>query len=487
MKHLSVRSLIVAAIGSFLVSMSSIYVALRMGALPWPTVFAAIFSMFILRFFKADIHEINVAHTGISAGGLVAGGLAFTVPAAWVVGLSPKLVFILGAASVGAVFGVGMTLSTRKKYVEEQKLPFPMGIAAAETLKAGDEGGKKAKTLFTWMGISAVFTYLRDGLGWIPVVFHGFGMFPMAIGIGFIIGSLYTMSWLAGGVTSIVLAHFGITATNFGLGMIVGGGLGMMLSGLFKSGKFLEITKIDIIVMLVVFVLSLIFHVGIVASLFLMILGFLMVHMAGAVDGTSGIDPMEVFAIITLMLTRAVVDISPQAAVFIAATIAVATGIAGDSLQDMKTGYILKTNPKAQLVSEAVGAAVGVLVSTFVLYAIYSKFGPEAFGPSKTFPIPQAMAVSNFVKTSSVNPQFIWGIVVALVLQLLKLPALTFGIGLYLPLSITLPVAVGGVIRLILDLTRKDKIDTGMIISSGLLGGEGITGILIGLFLPGSF
>ena len=68
------------------------------------------------------------------------------------------------------------------------------------------------------------------------------------------------------------------------------------------------------------------------------------------------------------------------------------------------------------------------------------------------------MAVSKFVKTSSVNPQFIWGIVVALVLQLLKLPALAFGIGLYLPLSITLPVAVGGGVRLILDLTRKDKI-----------------------------
>ena len=312
-------------------------------------------------------------------------------------------------------------------------------------------------------------------------------MFPMAIGIGFIIGSLYTLSWLAGGVTSFVLSHFGITATNFGLGMIVGGGLGMMLMGLFRSKKFLEISKIDILVMLIAFVLSLVFHIGIVSSLLLMLLGFLMVHMAGAVDGTSGIDPMEVFSIITLMITRALVEISPTTAVFIAATIAVATGIAGDSLQDMKTGYILKTNPKAQLVSEAVGAAVGVFVSTFILYAIYSKFGPEAFGPSKTFPIPQAMAVSNFVKAGSVNPQFTWGIIIALILQLLRLPALTFGIGLYLPLFITLPVAVGGGIRLLIDLTKKEKIETGVIISSGLLGGEGITGVLIGLFLPGSF
>ncbi len=487
-KHLSTKALIVSAVGSFLVSMSSIYIALKMGALPWPTVFAALFSMFILKFFKASLHEINVAHTGISAGGLVAGGLAFTIPALWVLGKgSMGYKSVILAAAIGSALGVGMTMSTRREYVVNQNLPFPMGIAAAETLKAGDEGGKKAITLFSSMGLSALFTYLRDGLGIIPVIYKGFGMFPMAVGIGFIIGGLYTMSWLGGGITAIALGPCGDVVKRFGLGMIIGGGIGMLLKGLFKAKKFAAISKTDLIVIGVIFIFSTLTGLGVVESGLLALLGLFIVHMAGAVDGTTGIDPMEVFAIIVLMIMRAIVDMDVKSMVFSAAVIAVATGIAGDSLQDMKTGYILKTNPRAQLISEALGALVGVFVASWVLITLHSKYGSGAFGAGNLFPVPQASAVAQFISGGLVAKEFSLGILTAVILQLFDIPALTFGIGMYLPFYITLPVALGGGIRIILDKTKSGNIESGMAIASGLLGGEGITGVIIGLLLPTKF
>ncbi len=488
-KQLTLRGLIVAAAGSFLVSMSSVYIAIKMGALPWPTVFAAIFSMFILKFFRSSLHEINVAHTGVSAGGLVAGGLAFTIPAAWIAGESFEGYWkVVLAAALGGIFGVGMTMSVRKRYVVDQELPFPMGIAAAETLKAGDEGGKKATLLFSSMGISALFTYLRDGRGVIPYIYKGFGMYPMAVGIGFIIGGLYTMSWLAGGLTGLALSSCGDIAKRFGLGMIIGGGLAMMIKGMSKSKvKTGKLGKLDLIVAVVIFLITLLLGFGIIGAMLFSILGLLMVHMAGAVDGTTGIDPMEVFAIIVLMIMRIFLQLDIQTMVFIAAAIAVATGIAGDSLQDMKTGYILGSNPKAQLVSEAVGTAVGVFVASWVLIALHAKYGTAAFGPGKFFPVPQATAVSQFITGGFITKEFLLGIASAFVLQLFEIPALTFGIGVYLPFFITLPVALGGAIRILFDKLWRGKIEGGMAVASGLLGGEGITGVLIGLFLPARF
>ncbi|MEA3507863.1 MAG: OPT/YSL family transporter, partial [Synergistota bacterium] len=81
--ELTFRALLTGAAGSVVIAASSTYVALRMGALPWPTVFVAVLSMAILKPFGAGLREINTAHTGMSAGGLVAGGLAFTLPGLW--------------------------------------------------------------------------------------------------------------------------------------------------------------------------------------------------------------------------------------------------------------------------------------------------------------------------------------------------------------------------------------------------------------------
>ncbi len=478
MKHLRVSSLVTAVVGSVLVTMSSMYVALRMGALPWPTVFAALFAMFALKPFKASLHDINVAHTGISAGGLVSGGLAFTIPAVWISGKNISFVQILVSASIGALIGVWMIVSTRKKYVEELDLPFPMGIAAYDTIKAGDEGGKKAKILFTSMSASAIFTYLRDGLRIVPVVYKNFGMFPMAVGIGFLIGIVPTMSWLFGGLVQLIFKTSWLK--DFGLGMMIGGGLAMAILG--SRREKISLSKTDAVVAGISFLAFLTMGIGIVSSIVAAILAVFVVHMAGIVDGTTGIDPMEVFAIVVISIIGILHKLDTGSAVMLAGVVAVSTGLAGDSLQDMKTGKLLRTNPRAQLVSEALGAAVGVITASVLIYMIHSKYGSGAFG--KYFPVPQAAAVSKFLGGGALTKATIWGMITAFILQIFKLPALTFGIGLYLPLFITFPVSLGGILRLVVEKAIPNSVEVWSITASGLLGGEGITGIIIGLIKP---
>ena len=105
-QELTLRAISLAVAGSILIAASSTYVALRIGALPWPTIFVAVLSMAVLKPLGASLKEINVTHTGMSAGGLVAGGLAFTLPGVWMSDPGSNL----GVGTVAVVAIVGAVL-----------------------------------------------------------------------------------------------------------------------------------------------------------------------------------------------------------------------------------------------------------------------------------------------------------------------------------------------------------------------------------------
>ena len=143
-EQLTVRGMIIGVIGAIVLTMSSMYVALKLGALPWPIIFVALVSMFFLKLLgKSNINEINVTHTAMSAGAMTAGGLAFTLPGIFMlnpdadVSLLKLIVVVLGGVLLGLIF----TALIRKYFVVTKELPYPMGQAAAESLIVGDEGG----------------------------------------------------------------------------------------------------------------------------------------------------------------------------------------------------------------------------------------------------------------------------------------------------------------------------------------------------------
>ena len=164
-RQLTVRGLIIGALGSIVLTMSSMFIALKLSSVPWPIMFVVLVSMFILKLCgNTNLQEINVTQTAMSAGAMVAGGLAFTIPGIWMlnpdadVNLGDLLAVTLGGVVLGLIF----TALFRKYFIETKQLPFAMGQAAAATLEVSDTGSKKVILLFASMLAAGIFTYFRD-------------------------------------------------------------------------------------------------------------------------------------------------------------------------------------------------------------------------------------------------------------------------------------------------------------------------------------
>lgn len=520
-KQLTIRSLVIGGFGSVVITTSSMYVALRMGALPWPTIFVAVMSLAILKALgRTNLNEINVTHTAMSSGAMVAGGLAFTIPGIWILEETSTVGFLslLIVTLSGTVLGVVFTSLIRQHFVEKEKLPFPMGVASYETVVAGDEGGRKARYLFSTMGITAVFVAIRDGLGWIPAawssawlysknIFFGTWISPMAVGIGYIIGPLFTGVWFLGAVLSyffvipvgVALGWFEDVASaaafkdSLGIGLMVGTGLGILIKGILPRAKEIygrsqkrekgrlgrKLILAPIFFAVVAVFLTTLTEMTLIPSLLTIVGVWLTTAMAASITGQSGINPMEVFGIIILLGVKVVSDIGTIEAFLVAGVVAVACGLAGDVLNDFKSGYLLKTDPKAQIIAETVGGIIGAVVSVIVLFIMFRACG--TMGPGTELPAPQAYAVSTMVGGLPNTPAFFFGLMIGILIYLIGLPGMTLGIGMYLPMEISSAAFLGGMISLIsVKLNPKSK-ENGLVISSGLLGGEGITGVVLAI------
>ncbi len=530
-EQLSLRSLILGMFGSMIITASSMYVALRLSALPWPTIFVAVLSMALLKALgKTTLNEINITQTAMSAGAMVAGGLAFTLPGLWINGIwegqaytVARLWQVMAIALSGVILGSILTWFLRRRFIDREALPFPIGKAAADTLIVGDAGGKKSALLFGAMVLSAVFTYLRDNLGWVPAAISskwlyarnfqlGFWTSPMAVGIGYIIGTLYTGVWFLGALLSyLIIIPLG-TALNFfpsiqaainfkntlGIGLMVGTGFGILLGFILSlskkkkgaDGQHLTDQTIPenhsrktrvwtLLGVTIAFILSVVCGIGPIPS-FLLMLGVLLASaMAAIISGETGINPMEIFGIIVLLAVRLIVPVDAFTSFFIAAAVAVACGYSGDLLFDYKAGRILGTNPVAQLISQVVGGLTGAVVAALAMFAVVGQFG--GVGPDKGLPAGQAFMVSQMI--NGVGEPVVFGIAAAIgsILYLLKVPVMTLGIGIYLPFEISAPMFFGGAIRFLTDRLRPRAAETGNIAASGMFGGEGITGVAIAI------
>lgn len=531
-KQFTLRGMIIGSIGAVILTMSSMFVALKLSSLPWPIMFVALVSMFALKACgNTNINEINVTHTAMSAGAMVAGGLAFTLPGIWMLDenadVGPGKLFVVTFG--GVILGLIFTALIRKYFVVAKELPYPMGQAAAEMLTVGDSGGGKAKTLFTSMGLAALFAALRDGsqvTGRSPLfpsaVFSdkmsaygasvGIWFSPMLISVGYLIGPVALGIWFLGAL----IGDFGImlgsqaagifdmqtaasVKSSLGIGLMVGTGIGILLKGILPKAKeifgpmfskkslgdaIVPMRWAPIVMVLAAFLFTGILKMGVIASIITILGVWLATAMSAQCVGQSGINPMEIFGIIVLIAAKAVSSIGQTEAFFVAAIVAVACGLVGDVMNDFKAGYILKTDPKAQWYAEVVGSLIGAAVSVGVLYVILKAYGPSAFG-SEAFPAAQASAVAAMVGGISHMPAFITGLVLAVILYFVNFPVMTLGLGVYFPFYMSATAFIGGALRFILDkfAPKAEKSGTGSIVASGVLGGEAIVGVVIALIV----
>ena len=552
--QLTLRGILIGCVGCAIITAASVYTALKMGALPWPIVFAAIISLFFLKALghgKASLNEANVTHTVMSAGAMVAGGLAFTIPGAWMLGHADEagwLEMLLVALS-GVVLGLVCTALLRRHFIEDADLEYPIGEAAAQTLIAGDAGGSTGAKLFGAMGLAGVYTALRDGAGVVPAMFFGnvaipgvsFGIYnsPMLLAVGFLVGTGAVAVWFAGAL----LANFGIVvggsaaglwdvasaqgiASNLGMGVMMGAGVGVICKNILpKAARTLRGARtarrggasanadadagvprrrlrvsaglaacaVATVALVACFGLNL----GPAPSVIVVLLAFVATAMSAQSVGQTGIDPMEIFGLIVLLAVAAVSDVPQVQLFFVAGIVAVACGLAGDVMNDFHAGHVLGTSPKAQWIGQAIGAVVGALVSVAVMAVLVGAYGPEAFGPQASFVSAQASVVATMVSGIPSVPAFALGLAAGFALYLAGFPAMMLGLGIYLPFYMSLTAFLGALAKVAYDAVckrrraklapeeraarEKAQAETGLVVSSGLLGGESVVGVLVAL------
>ena len=515
---ITVRGLAVGIIGLIIITASSMYVALRMGALPWPTVFVTVVSMAILGKAKnSTLEEINCTHTLMSAGAMVAGGLAFTLPGLWMLDSEAELsLFQIAVIAVtGALLGTFFTMIFRHTLIEKEKLPYPMGEAAYNTLIAGKEG-KGAPILFSSLTLSAVFTFIRDGLGKIPAILTVFGgstvfpslavwVSPMALGIGAIIGPVLALMWFLGTVIGyFILTPIGLASgffssmadadsfrSSLGIGLMIGTGIGVAIKAVITlirrdrnsggSGIRRLIVPAAVFSVFAIIILALFTEITIPEGILLILGVYLTTYLSAMLTGQTGVNPMEIFAILVLLAASALFSPTIGAAFSIAGVTAVACGLTGDVMNDLRSGSLIGTRPRYQIIAEGIGGVIGAIVAAVALQVLATSMG--GFG-TEALPAPQAAAVAAMAGGLDNPTAFAIGTAIGIILFLTGLPSATFGLGVYLPTYISSAMALGAVIMEAakrLGGNRDKSQENAALISSGLLGGEGITGVIIAI------
>ena len=248
----------------------------------------------------------------------------------------------------------------------------------------------------------------------------------------------------------------------------------------------------SLVLILVIWLLPAI-PVSLIGALLVVVFGFFFATVSSRMVGLVGSsnNPVSGMAIATLLFSTLVLKVTGNTgvsgmigAIAIGSVICIVAAMAGDTSQDLKTGYILGATPKKQQIGELLGAVVAAFTIGGVLLLLNSAWG---FGTTE-LAAPQA-TLMKMITEGVMNGNLPWplvliGIFAAIVVEILGIPVLPVAIGLYLPLELSATIMIGGVIRWIVDKKSADKngeASGGVLFCSGLIDGEGLVGILLAI------
>ena len=574
MPELTVTSIIMGVLLAVIFGAANAYLGLRVGMTVSASIPAAVISMGVIRIImrKNSILESNMVQTIGSAGESLAAGAIFTMPALFLwaeEGLCsmPSLVEITLIALCGGVLGVLFMVPLRNALIvkEHQTLLYPEGTACADVLLAGEEGGANASTVFSGMGLAAVFKFVVDGLKVIPAdvsaAFKSFkgeiGMevYPALLGVGYIVGPKIASYMFVGSVfgwlviipliclfgpdTWLYPAEAGKTIAQLyagggaaaiwstyvkyiGAGAIATGGIISLIKSLplivktfsdsmksVKGGKNtstartaqdlpMQFILIGIVAMVVIIWAVPAIPVTLLGAALIVIFGFFFATVSSRMVGLVGSsnNPVSGMAIATLLIATMAIKGSGKtgidgmtAAIAIGSVICIIAAIAGDTSQDLKTGYLLGATPKKQQIGELIGVLASGLAIGGVLYLLNAAWG---YGGAEV-PAPQATLMKMIVE-GIMGGNLPWnlvfvGVFLALGLEILRIPVMPFAIGLYLPIYLNATIMIGGVVRMVMDArknvdekTKEQQSTDGTLYCAGMIAGEGLVGILLAIF-----
>ncbi|MDQ0416558.1 putative OPT family oligopeptide transporter [Croceifilum oryzae] len=564
--EITIVSVILGVILAIVFGAANAYLGLKIGLTVTASIPAAVISMAILRgiFRRESILENNIVQTMTTAGEAVAAGAIFTIPALYLMKLTPSQGMVAFITLTGGFLGVFMMIPLRRLLIvnEHETLPYPEGTACAEVLKSGERGGSSAILILAGFMIGGLVKVL-DGLRWVKSSVGtaiagykgatlGMDIMPSLLGVGYIIGPRIAGQMMAGGLFASVVfipmiaffttgsptSFFPATApistidaggiySNYiryiGAGAVATGGLITLLKTLpllIKSVRdtivslrtqnqdgTLERTDQDlsykyigigVLILILIIAFTPVTNVGVLGAIAIAIFGFLFVAVASRIVGIVGSSSMPVSGmtiatlLIVTILYKAVGFSGTEgsvAALVVAAIVCVAIAVAGDISQDLKTGYLVGGTPWKQQLAMMIGVLASGLLIGYVLTLFDSTYGLGGTELPAVKAVLMRIIVEGIMGGNLPWDLIFMGISLAIAIEFLGLNSLTVAVGFYLPLSISSPIMVGGIIRWLSEAFAKDerirrkREEVGTLFASGLIAGEALISVVIALLI----
>ena len=234
--------------------------------------------------------------------------------------------------------------------------------------------------------------------------------------------------------------------------------------------------------------------VTLIGAIIVVVFGFFFATVSSRMVGLVGSsnNPVSGMAIATLLITTLILKFTGmagaagmQSAIAIGSIICIVSAIAGDTSQDLKTGFLLGATPKKQQIGEILGviaAAFAIGGTLYLLDTAWGFGGDELAAPQATL---MKLIIEGVMEGNLPWSLVLVGVCIAVVVEVVGLPVLPFAIGVYLPVQLNACIMVGGLVRLVMDNLKKPEeekkaiTNDGVLFCSGMIAGEGLVGILL--------
>ena len=426
-----------------------------------------------------------------------------------------------GGANASTVFS-GMGLAAAFKFVVDGLKVLPSDVAFAFKSFKGEIGMEVYPAL---LGVGyivgpqiASYMFVGSVIGWMVIIplicLFGPDTWLYPADVGKTIADLYA----AGGAAKIWSTY----VKYIGAGAIATGGIISLIKSLpliittfrdsiksMKGGKNtntartaqdlpMQMILFGIVAMILIIWVVPAIPVTLLGAAIIVVFGFFFATVSSRMVGLVGSsnNPVSGMAIATLLIATMSIKASGKtgidgmtAAIAIGSVICIVAAIAGDTSQDLKTGYLLGATPKKQQMGEIIGVIVSGLAIGGVLYLLNAAWG---YGGAEV-PAPQATLMKMIVE-GIMGGNLPWnlvfvGVFLAIALEILRIPVMPFAIGLYLPIYLNASIMIGGVVRMFMDRrknvdeeTKTKQTTDGTLYCAGMIAGEGLVGILLAIF-----
>ena len=574
------RAIVLGLVIGTVMTAANAYLGLYAGMTVSASIPAAIVSMGILRgvFRHGTILENNIVQTMASAGESVAAGIIFTVPALVIAGVWTEFPYwqVTMIGLLGGVLGVLFMIPLRRTLIADNtdaELVYPEGIACAQVLEAGQEGGRSLGQILIAVIVGVLF---KSAIGVVAVLrgvvegavraggslfYFGTDISVALLGVGVIVGIEVAVLVFAGGVIGWVVSipiYYAMTPLPdgevldaawggwsgqiryMGVGAMIVGGLWSMIrirSGIVtglreafsgmraQQAAVRERTDQDLptaytaVIFLLAGIATVVLYwvitgsmtIALVSGVVMIIASFFFVAVSSYVVGLVGSsnNPISGMTICALLFSSAVLLLlgmtgtaGTLGALGVAGVVCCAAATAGDTSQDLKTGFLVKATPWRQQLTQFIGVIFPTLIIAPILTLLHQGYGIGT-GTEGSLRAPQATLFASIVQALFGGGSLPWpmvmigmGIAVALIVadealrkagSRFRAHVMPVAVGIYLPLSLSTPIFAGGLLAWTLARACAGKgekaVDaakhTGILISSGLIAGEAIAGILI--------